>query len=438
MSLRVKLILALLLTSLASVGLVGVIAYMQFTHKFNNKTLHESFNRFKGDVVAYIRTYGSWDEAERQEPFRRFVVRRMAPGGGSPGPSGDRPPSFYGPPPMQRPDAGPQLPDPRTPPPFLFVLFSPSGKVLLPVPPYRMGEAVRTEDRRNAMPIRVDGRLVAYASPKGRIRLSKADRDYLIAMRRALIYGVVSAMALALLLGILFGNTLSRALRRLTQALQSMGEGALNQRVDIKSRDEVGLLARAFNRMSEDLVRSREKLEQSNRTISRQAAKLEELSMRDFLTDLYNRRHFDEQADRLFEQADRYRHPLSVMIGDIDFFKDINDRFTHAVGDAVLKAVADILRRNTRHTDLAARYGGEEFVMAFPETTLAQAAELCEKLRLWIEAYDWAAIHPDLKVTISIGVSSNKGTPSMDAMLQAADTRLYQAKQDGRNRVCSA
>lgn len=426
MSLRIKLILALLLTSLASVGLVGGVAYMELMHKFNDRVLHDAFDHFQANVVAYVHTYGSWEQGLRHESFRAFAIRHR-PMGGGPGTSLGVGQAPRNPPPSGRPPI----------PPFRFLLFDPDGKILLPIPPhYRVGDKVRKKDRQGAHPIRLDGRVIAYASPRGLATLSHADREYLHAMRTALTYGVVSATVLAVLLGILFGNTLSRALRRLTHAFQSMGEGALSQRVDIKSRDEVGLLAKAFNGMSEELARSRDELEHSHRTITQQAAELEELSIRDFLTDLYNRRYFDEQAERLFEQASRYRHALSVMLGDIDLFKSINDRFTHAVGDEVLKRVADILRESTRNTDLVARYGGEEFVIAFPETPLAQAAELCEKLRFRIETHDWASIHPDLKVTMSMGLGSNADAPGMEAMLRAADTLLYEAKKNGRNRVC--
>lgn len=440
MSLRTKIILALLLTSLASVGLVGGVAYAELMRKFDTNMLHGAFERFRGDVKAYVRAYGSWEEAEHHEPFAVFVARRMSANGGPPPMFGDhRPPRNTSPPSqaIRQPGAIPP-PGLRDRPPFQFILFNPAGKILLPNPSYRVGDTVKEKDRRHATPILLNDRVVAYASPHGIATLSAEDLNYLHAMRTALIYGVVSATALALLLGILFGNTLSRALRRLTYAIQSMGGGALHQHVEIESRDEVGLLAGALNQMSEDLAKSHEKLEQSNLTIRRQAERLEELSIRDFLTELYNRRHFDEQAVRLFAHARRYEHPLSVMIGDIDLFKGINDRFSHAVGDLVLKQVADILRKNARVTDLVARYGGEEFVIALPETPLTQAVAICERLRRHIESHDWAEIHPDMKVTISIGVSADAGAASLEAMLQEADRRLYQAKQGGRNRVCPA
>jgi diguanylate cyclase (GGDEF)-like protein len=154
------------------------------------------------------------------------------------------------------------------------------------------------------------------------------------------------------------------------------------------------------------------------------------------LTGLYNRRHFDEHVARTFAQAERYGHPLTVMIGDIDFFKRINDGFSHAVGDAVLCQVARILQDNTRESDVVARYGGEEFVIALAETPLSQATNLCEKLRAKVEAHPWNDIAPELRVTMSMGLCDDLGLGSLEKMVAYADTKLYQAKTGGRNRVC--
>ena len=153
---------------------------------------------------------------------------------------------------------------------------------------------------------------------------------------------------------------------------------------------------------------------------------------------MYNRRYFDEQASATFAQAERYAHPLSVMISDIDFFKRINDRFSHTVGNEVLRHVARLLQENTRESDIVARYGSEEFVITFLETAAAQAAHLCEKLRAVVETHDWAVIHPDLGVTISVGICSDTSLSGVEEMLCVADSRLYHAKASGRNGVCAS
>jgi diguanylate cyclase (GGDEF)-like protein len=186
-----------------------------------------------------------------------------------------------------------------------------------------------------------------------------------------------------------------------------------------------------------ELQQRYQELEQMNVRVQEQAHLLKELSIRDALTGLYNRRHFDEQAAKTFAQTVRFNHPLSVMIGDIDFFKKINDNFSHAIGDDVLRRVAHIMQTNTRQSDIVARYGGEEFVIAFCETPLEQAVNHCEKVRQLIENYAWRDVHPDLHVTMSMGLCADLTTGSLEKMLAAADEKLYAAKSSGRNRVCA-
>lgn len=445
MSLRFKFILALLLCSLSAVALVGGVAYSRLMHKFDDLVLQDAARNFRGDVSEYIRTYGSWQAAQQQEPFRRFSERRrQALGLPPPGGIAEPPP----PPAGQRHDglAPPRPGAPQKPPmpggglqrpPFRFLLLDADGRSLQNLPPYRIGDMASEKDRERALPITVDKRIVAWASPQGIINYSDLDLGYIAAIRDALFIGVLAATLLALVLGLILGTGLSRSLKKLTTAIQGMESGKLQQRVETNSRDEVGVLATAFNRMSEELVQSHEALKESNAQIREQADQLKELSLRDALTQLHNRRHFDQQGSDLFKLAERHQQPLSVMIGDIDFFKRINDGFSHAMGDAVLREVAEILRTHTRLTDLVARYGGEEFVIAFPQTPLPQAGVLCDELRNKIETHPWHQLHPELKVTMSMGVVADLASGSLEAMLKEADTLLYRAKSAGRNQVCT-
>ena len=129
--------------------------------------------------------------------------------------------------------------------------------------------------------------------------------------------------------------------------------------------------------------------------------------------------------------------PLSAALCDFGVFKRINDRFGHTVGGAMLKRFAAILRERCRVTDLVARYGGEEFCIAFLETSAALAARSCEALREAIAAHDWAGLREGLReglvVTLSIGVADT--LTSIERLLADADTQLYRAKHDGKNRV---
>jgi diguanylate cyclase (GGDEF)-like protein len=138
---------------------------------------------------------------------------------------------------------------------------------------------------------------------------------------------------------------------------------------------------------------------------------------------------------RYDDERSRHSSPLAVAMADLDHFKAVNDRFSHAVGDAALRATAKILGAHVRHTDLVARFGGEEFVVVLVETDAQAAQRVCEKLRLAIAQYNWSAIHPSLALTISIGVTADTGVPTHERMLAAADRNLYTAKAAGRNRV---
>lgn len=177
------------------------------------------------------------------------------------------------------------------------------------------------------------------------------------------------------------------------------------------------------------LAKAKDELEHKNEELA-------ELSTRDPLTHLYNRRQLDHKLQEVFGEAQRYARPLSVMIGDIDNFKKVNDTFSHTVGDEVIKIVAQLLAQNLRQTDITARYGGEEFVVIFPETGLPQATLACEKLRQKIAAYPWFEVQPGLEVTMSLGVATLEYQTMAETLLLEADRKLYEAKHSGKNRVC--
>ena len=460
LSLREKLLLCLLVTALASSSFVGGFAYWRLTQKFDSMVQHESVRRFTADVSDYFRAYGSWAEGQKRESFRSFTERRNAllgrPVGGKIGPrpvgaaagNGD-PAAGLGPAlPGMTPDSlavppvvqGQEPPPPSNVhrPPFRFYLFDSDLASLSDLPPYRVGDKIRAEHIDKLLPIESEGRIVAHFVPEGKVAYSDLDLGYLSAMREALVAGSLVGLVLTLILGFLLGNHLARRLRKLTRAAKAMSKGALGKQVTVDASDEVGVLAATFNRMSTDLARQYKELEESKAHIEKMALQLRELSMRDVLTQLHNRRYFDEHGSRLFQHALRYKRPFSVMIADIDHFKHINDTWSHGMGDEVLRRIGEILGTKVRASDLVARYGGEEFVIAFPETDLRQAHETCEALRKRIESYPWQELHPDLQVTISMGLSSDTGVKDIHAMLEAADALLYQAKDSGRNKVCSA
>jgi diguanylate cyclase (GGDEF)-like protein len=166
------------------------------------------------------------------------------------------------------------------------------------------------------------------------------------------------------------------------------------------------------------------------------ASDLETLAAIDFLTGVYNRRHFEGLARVELARCQRYVRPLSVLMIDIDHFKAVNDAYGHAAGDLVLKNVVAICRAEKRDPDLLARVGGEEFAMMLPETTEAAAAQFAERLRREVAGTMPTVYGEKLGVTISIGVAgATIRTAGVEALLRCADRALYEAKRSGRDRV---
>ncbi len=165
-----------------------------------------------------------------------------------------------------------------------------------------------------------------------------------------------------------------------------------------------------------------------------------EMAITDQLTGLHNRRYMGRHLDALIANARRHGRPLAFVIMDIDFFKQVNDTYGHDIGDEVLKEFANRIAANVRGIDLACRYGGEEFVVAMPDTDIAFATNIAERLRQSIEANPVAiSRHPgQLNITISIGIARYEGEgDSAEKLLHRADQALYRAKRSGRNRVVS-
>jgi diguanylate cyclase (GGDEF)-like protein len=157
-----------------------------------------------------------------------------------------------------------------------------------------------------------------------------------------------------------------------------------------------------------------------------------ELAMKDPLTDIYNRLKFFDALNDQVMRSQRYGHKLSLIIFDIDFFKNVNDTYGHPAGDYVLRTIADIVKSNIRKPDVFARYGGEEFVILLPDTKIDGAIDVAEKLREEIESYKFNEVG---SVTCSLGVSELDIGQDADILIKNADQALYIAKQQGRNQV---
>lgn len=165
---------------------------------------------------------------------------------------------------------------------------------------------------------------------------------------------------------------------------------------------------------------------------------LKKLSITDGLTQLYNSRYFYTQLKGEIERCNRYGHRLGLLLLDIDNFKDYNDSYGHLEGDKILVRLGRIIKSCLRKMDTAYRYGGEEFTIILPGTHGEEASTVAERLRTAVAAEDFTnGRHPDVRITISIGVTQYRQKEKISSFVQRADQAMYQSKQSGRNLVSS-
>jgi diguanylate cyclase (GGDEF)-like protein len=188
----------------------------------------------------------------------------------------------------------------------------------------------------------------------------------------------------------------------------------------------------ANRRLQSDLANAQTELQEQQRRGDALAAE----SRTDTLTGLANRRSFDEELGRRLDQWRRHKVPVSLLMIDIDRFKQINDRYGHPAGDAVLKWVADVQSTALRQMDVAARFGGEEFAIILPGTKLADAGNVAERLRATVAAKSFQDAQHEIPVTVSIGVTVTTAGDDPASIVKRADEALYTAKNNGRDRAC--
>ena len=261
--------------------------------------------------------------------------------------------------------------------------------------------------------------------------LASADLDNMADTMRTAGLKLLGALFLVgsfiLLLFLLLREHLIRPLQRIDRALSSLDVNAPAPDFPDTRLGEIHAVENATIHLHKAMV--------SNEAARRE---LEQLANRDGLTGLLNRRHFMLNAATEISRAQRYQRPVAVAIGDLDFFKRLNDTYGHAAGDVVLRTFAKMLSPSVRHSDLVCRYGGEEFAFLFPESTVAQAHVLVERFRQLLAESDIQLANGLLvRITISIGLADASHC-SLEAALQRADFALYEAKRLGRNRVIVA
>jgi diguanylate cyclase (GGDEF)-like protein len=175
--------------------------------------------------------------------------------------------------------------------------------------------------------------------------------------------------------------------------------------------------------------------EDSRRELLNLSRELDQLSRRDELTGLANRRDMIERLNNELNRYERNGKNFSLLVADIDHFKMVNDKFGHECGDIALKQVASELVRNTQKRDCVARWGGEEFLILLPETAGPKAAKIAERLRLSVEQLEISCNNTSIMITVSIGIAEFQPTMTLNELINKADSLLYEAKLSGRNRV---
>ena len=278
-------------------------------------------------------------------------------------------------------------------------------------------------------------------------------------IRDGIILGL-AGLAVSIVLLFIIISTISKPITRLSKDMHKIASGNLHINVDVKSEDEVGILGRSLQKVADilhtllrDINLMISEHNKGNtyysfdtkeflgdyKKLAESIVELSAVGMLDQLTAIPNRRCFDNRMEMEWSRAMRKENPVSFLILDIDKFKNYNDTFGHQQGDVALKTVAKVLINSIKRiTDFTARWGGEEFVILLPGTDATGAVNVAEFIRKEIENTIIPCDDPKgLKVTVSIGVHSDtpKMNNSIDEFISAADTALYKAKEEGRNRV---
>lgn len=205
---------------------------------------------------------------------------------------------------------------------------------------------------------------------------------------------------------------------------------------EIWVRSMAGLMFIVFGTYAAFLLdraeRTERELRASNHQLERLKAELEQLVVVDPLTGVFNRRKFHEYLGMTIAAAARHKHPFVLLMFDIDHFKQINDRFGHQVGDAVLRTMCEVICSSVRDADLLFRVGGEEFCLVATSMDVEQAGALGEKMRRVVETHHFPGVG---RVTVSIGIAAFREGDSQQNIYARADAALYTAKRGGRNCV---
>jgi diguanylate cyclase (GGDEF)-like protein len=235
--------------------------------------------------------------------------------------------------------------------------------------------------------------------------------------------------AILLIPALLLARTIIIPLEELSRVARSIRSGKPGTQVSINPRGELGEFVATFNRMSSSLKMSMEEVQAINN-------QLRVMSITDPLTGRYNRRFINDHIRRELKLAQRTGQPVSVLMIDLDNFKEYNDRHGHIAGDEALRKLGDVLVDQVRETDVVARYGGEEFLVYLSHTNTEGARQVAEKLREAVEQTSFSLKGEDTRITISVGVATaHEEVSTYEDLVDHADKAMYRAKAEGRNLV---
>lgn len=312
---------------------------------------------------------------------------------------------------------------------------------------------VNSQYRRYQSPIIFDGKVIGSVAVD--ISTGMLDKAIDELYMRIIIEQIIIGLILAIIVYLFVSRGIVSPIHNLTMAMESTinkGEPYIAKPIDVTSNDEIGRLINVFNKLNQQLASNYEKL-QSKIDLSDQALRnknieliartdelenalemLSSMATTDWLTKLPNRRHFDEGFEQMLSQAERFKEPLTLVLLDIDNFKDINDTYSHAAGDEVLRQIGGLLKDGVRRSDAPARLGGDEFAILLYHTDETKAETLVRQLLAKIKAHEFNFDGQKISVTLSSGIAEFSATVSSKQSLYfAADKALYTAKNRGRD-----
>ncbi|MGL1892256.1 MAG: diguanylate cyclase [Spirochaetaceae bacterium] len=256
---------------------------------------------------------------------------------------------------------------------------------------------------------------------------------------QAILITLAISFLTGLLLTIIISYGLTNPIYKIKKKAEAIASLDFDYKINIKNNDEISDLGDTISDISVKLKDTMGKLQESNQKLTKDQAELLELneqlkilSRTDALTKLANRLRIDSVIEDEIYKSEVRGSSFSIILVDIDYFKDVNDTFGHTVGDQVLTKIANLLKTNSRRIDVVGRWGGEEFLIVLPDTVLEGATILAENMRSKIESHNFDQVK---QKTASFGVGEYKKGLKANAFIKLVDDALYRAKESGRNRV---